>query len=118
MAFVSAVPLRSAQPRARQGVHGFCVTCSTKPLFDGTVYVVTDRKLAGPRGVLWAVEHALHGGGPGRRATAVQYVTRRVHMGHFTDSSRTGYVTKTRRTRNRLRWVKHYVPRPAVQVPC
>ncbi len=41
---------------------------------DTSVYLVTDRRLAGPRGVLYTVERALEGEGPGRRATIVQYV--------------------------------------------
>lgn len=81
MAFVSLVPavkgLKFGQGHRRpmkkmHAASSSSTGAATKVEVDTSVYVVTDRKLAGSRGVLYAVERALEGDGRGRRATIVQ----------------------------------------------
>lgn len=81
MAFVSLLPILTGLKHG-QGHHrptktmnaasSAKMTHSTNLKLDTSVYVVTDRKLAGSQGVLYAVERALEGDGCGRRATIVQ----------------------------------------------
>lgn len=70
MAFSTCVILK--RMGWEQVTHRAKICASQAKELDTSVYVVTDRRLAGPRGVLYAIERALEGEGPGRRATIVQ----------------------------------------------